>query len=125
MVRKHIVKLSRLGAMTILVALSTLTKAQDLTQTEYNLKVKQAYRQLERAQLDLNRVLDQKKHSKLIIEKSCLYVNQLKSLNQFSLDNIHLDQAQDEVQFTAKLIQNYEQSFADLGTTYQESCQKQ
>ena len=108
--------------MAMLIGCSALSFAQNLTQSEYDQHVKQAYRQLQISQLDLNRVLDQNKHPKLIIEKSCLYVNQLKQLEQFSLNNSALQKAKDEAQFVAGLIKDFDKSFADLGTTYQKSC---
>ncbi|QIO10363.1 hypothetical protein G8D99_07305 [Acinetobacter lanii] len=57
-----------------------------------------------------------------MIEKSCLYVNQLKQLEQLSLNNSALQKAKDEAQFVAGLIKDFDKSFADLGTTYQKSC---
>ncbi|WP_171522672.1 hypothetical protein [Acinetobacter lanii] len=120
--KSHTLKIYRSCMMAMLIGCSALSFAQNLTQSEYDQHVKQAYRQLQMSQLNLNRVLDQKKHPKLIIEKSCLYVNQLKQLEQLSLNNSALQKAKDEAQFVAGLIKDFDKSFADLRTTYQKSC---
>lgn len=110
--------------MACTIFLSLVAHASKLTQAEYNIQVKGMYRELERLQLDLNRSLDQKKHPKVLIEKSCVYVTQLKKLEALSLENLALNKAQEDAQFIGGLIQDFDQSFADLGTTYQKSCQR-
>lgn len=106
------------------VLFSQSTFAEQLTQSQYDIKVKQFYNALETKQADLNRALDKRDSLDSILKKSCEYATYMRNLEKLSLENIHLRKAQDEVNFIRGLIQNFDQSLADLGTTYNRSCKR-
>lgn len=96
--------------------------ANPLTQDEFKAQVNQQYNSLESKLAVLNSVVDRKEHTALIIVKACNYSSGLKQLKQLSKQNLHLEEAKNELEFIADLDTKFDQTFLNLGTTYASSC---
>lgn len=107
-----------------LVGLSATVSAKPLSSAEFKSQVKQHYDALELKQAALNVSVDRREHPTIMIAKACEYSRGLKQLKQFSEQNLHLAEAKDELQFIRSLDTSFNQSFIDLGTTYEMGCLK-
>ena len=111
-------------AVLLLSNFSLLAFAQQLNQQQYDQQVNALYSTLLNQQELLNRELDGKKEINKIIQISCDYVENLAGLEKLSLENITLKEAKIEAEHARKLIQDFELSFKDLGTSSAKSCSK-
>lgn len=107
--------------IVLLLAQSTWAAAP-LTTAEFKQQTKVYYDDLEFKLADLNYAVDQKQHPSILIQKSCRYSTALKGLKDFAQKNKHLAFAQQEYIFVSQLDNGFNQSLADLGTTYNKSC---
>ena len=107
-----------------LMGLSATVSAKPLSSAEFKSQVKQHYDALELKQAALNVSVDRREHPTIMIAKACEYSRDLKQLKQFSEQNLHLAEAKDELQFICSLDTSFNQSFIDLGTTYETGCLK-
>lgn len=107
-----------------LVGLSATVWAKPLSSAEFKSQVKQHYDGLELKQAALNVSVDRREHPTIMIAKACEYSRGLKQLKQFSEQNLQLAEAKDELQFIRSLDISFNQSFIDLGTTYETGCLK-
>ncbi|ANF83115.1 hypothetical protein A3K93_06470 [Acinetobacter sp. NCu2D-2] len=60
-----------------------------------------------------------------MIKKACSYSTSLKNLKAFSKKNQHLAFAQEEYTFVSQLDDGFNQSLAELGTSYETGCKAQ
>jgi len=107
-----------------LMGLSATVSPKPLSSAEFKSQVKQHYDALELKQAALNVSVDRREHPTIMIAKACEYSRDLKQLKQFSEQNLHLAGAKDELQFIRSLDTSFNQSFIDLGTTYETGCLK-
>ena len=107
-----------------LVGLSATIWAKPLSSAEFKFQVKQHYDALELKQAALNVSVDRREHPAIMIAKTCEYSKGLKQLKHFSEQNLYLAEAKDELQFVHLLDTSFNQSFIDLGTTYEKGCLK-
>lgn len=117
-------KMKKLMLVIGLVGLSATIWAKPLSSVEFKSQVKQHYDALELKQAALNVSVDRREHPAIMIAKTCEYSKGLKQLKHFSEQNLHLAEAKDELQFVHLLDTSFNQSFIDLGTTYEMGCLK-
>ena len=118
------VEMKKLMLVIGLVGLSATVWAKPLSSAEFKSQVKQHYDALELKQAALNVSVDRREHPAIMIAKACEYSRGLKQLKQFSEQNLHLAEDKDELQFVHLLDTSFNQSFIDLGTTYETGCLK-
>ena len=116
--------MNKFGIFLLAVGCSTLLWAKPLTQAEFKAEVKRQYNEIENKQAILSRALDEKEHPTSLVRKACDYSISLKTLKQFSKNNLHLAEAKDELKFMTELDQHFDQSLADLGATFDKDCKK-
>lgn len=110
------------GVALFLLAQTVL--AAPLTTDQFKQQTKAYYDDLEFKLADLNYAVDQKQHPSILIQKACRYSTALKGLKSFAEKNKHLTFAQEEYVFVSQLDEGFNQSLADLGTSYAKGCKK-
>ena len=104
--------------------LSQVTMSAGMTEYQYEVKARQVYDLLNRTQKDLSDALDQRAPNAVILTKTCTYASNLRYLEKVSLENLRLKKAQEDADFMRQLIVMFDQSFADLSTTYERACKR-
>lgn len=96
--------------------------ASGLTQSQFDVSVKKLYNDIELSQTRLHQSVDSNQSQLLIVQRACEYANSLNALAKFAKENSHISKAKDEENFAQSMRSSFEQSFKDLGTSYQKSC---
>ena len=116
--------MKKLILMIELIGLSATVSAKPSSSAEFKSQVQQHDDAIELKHAALTVSVDRREHPTIMIAKACEYSRGLKRLKQFSEQNLHLAEAKDELQVIRSLDTSFNQSFIDLGTTYEMGCLK-